>query len=299
MRRCYRFLALGLLGASLALPTLARPVVQWLVQNAPPVFSYEGTRVPQSAAELGPGERAMFLRLLLAQLPQYQHVFFEASLPRFELMLSQGQTVCSVLHKRLPERLANRYFTPMYPVMGSRQPQLVLRRERLARFQTLGSPVPLGKLLANAELRGLVERDRSFGSTLDSALKPALGKAVDTVVVSNKATLLSMLLAGRMDYTLEYPDAIAGLLDPRQAQELLVLPIAEADRADHAYASCSRTAEGLARIQAIDAAIRRLAQDPQRELWLRGWLGDTPSAAERARLDRFLTERAQRGPQIE
>lgn len=298
--RCWqRLLALGVLGAGLALPTSAKPVLTWLVQNAPPFFSYTGGRAPLSAAELGPGERALFLRLLIAQLPQYQHVFIEASLPRYELMLSQGQTICSVLHKRLPERLANRYFTPMYPVIGSRQPQLVLRRDRLARFQALGTPVSLARLLEAGDLRGLVERDRSFGSTLDGALKPALGKVVDTVVVSNKATLLSMLLAGRMDYTLEYPDALSSMLDQRQAQELLALPIAEADKAELAHASCSRTAEGLARIQAIDAAIRRLAQDPQRELWLRGWLGDALSTSERTRLDRFLTERAQRGPHID
>jgi uncharacterized protein (TIGR02285 family) len=298
--RCWqRLLTLGVLGASLALPTSAKPVLTWLVQNVPPFFSYAEGRAPLSAAELGPGERALFLRLLIEQLPQYQHVFIEASLPRFERMLSQGQTICSVLHKRLPERLANRYFTPMHPVIGSRQIQLLLRRDRLARFQALGTPVPLARLWEAGDLRGLVERDRSFGGTLDSALKPALGKGMDTVVVSNKATLLNMLLAGRMDYTLEYPDAIAATLDPGQAQELVALPIAEADRAELAHASCSRTAEGLARVQAIDAAIRRLAQNPQRELWLRGLLGESPSAAERARQERFLNERAQRGPQIE
>ncbi|MFY8118980.1 MAG: hypothetical protein ACOVLH_14315 [Roseateles sp.] len=294
-----RFIALGVLVSGFAIAAAAKPVVPWLIQNSPPAFSYDITRPPESAAELGPGDRAMFLRLLVEQLPQYQHVFIELSLPRFELMLSQGQTICSVLHKRLPERLGKLYFTPMYPAISARLPHLIVRRDSLARFQALGSPIPLGKVLASTELRGLVERQRSFGSTLDGTLKPRLGKTLDTVVVLNKSTLLSMLLAGRMDYTLEYPEALPGLLPARQVQELIALPIAEAYKSDFAYASCSRTSEGLVRIQAIDAAVRRLAQDPQRDLLLRHWLGEGLGANDRTRLERYLTERAQRGPMIE
>ncbi len=258
-------------------------------------------------ADLGNGERDGFLRLLIGQMPQYQHEFVEASLPRFELMVRGGETLCSVLHKRLPERLANRYFTPMFPAPSSRQIQLVIRRDRLERVQSLGTPVAVATLLQVPGLKGLVARERSFGSTLDALLKPAQGRALDTVVTTNTRTLLAMLRAGRMDYTLEHADTVQQFLRDspeatpagRAEADLLILPIAELEGLDMAYASCSRSKPGREQIEAIDAAVRRLAQDPRREAWLRAWLGESAGAAERARLIRFLDDRARRGPQIE
>lgn len=308
MQTLTRALAAALLCAGLAVPTHAQPVMRWLVQDAPPHFSYAGGKTPQSVADLGHGERDGFLRLLIGQLPQYRHEFVEASLPRFELMVRGGQTICSVLHKRVPERLASRYFTPMFPAPNSHQVQLVVRRDRLERFQSMGTPVTITGLLQTPSLKGLVARERSFGNTLDPLLKQAHGRALDTVVTTSNKTLLAMLRAGRMDYTLEYAEAVQQFLgdaaedgkrDARREPDLLLLPIAELEAQDLAYASCTRNPEGREQIEAIDAAVRRLAQDPRRHVWKRQWLGESVPAAERARLIRFLDDRARRGPQVE
>lgn len=301
-----RAIATGLLGASLALPASAAPVMRWLVQDIPPHFSLAVGRSPQSVADFGNGELDGFLRQLIAQLPQYRHEFVEASLPRYEALVLKGETLCSVLHKRLPERLANRYFTPMFPALSSRQLQLVVRRDRLERFQALGSRVAVASLMQKPGLKGLVARGRSFGSALDPLLKPPLGKPLDTVVTTNAKTVLAMLRAGRMDYTLEYADTVQQFLRSevgsdadRRELDLVLLPIAELEGHDIAYASCTRNAPGREQIEAIDAAVRRLAQDPRREAWLRAWLGESAGSAERARLIRFLDDRARRGPQLE
>lgn len=308
MQTLTRALAAALLGVGLAVPTHAQPVMRWLVQDAPPHFSYAVGKTPLSVADLGYGERDGFLRLLIGQLPQYRHEFVEASLPRFELMVRGGQTICSVLHKRVPERLASRYFTPMFPAPSSHQVQLVVRRDRLERFQSLGTPVTIAGLLQTPSLKGLVARERSFGNTLDPLLKQAHGRALDTVVTTSNKTLLAMLRAGRMDYTFEYAEAVQQFLgdatedgrrDARRDPDLLLLPIAELETLDLAYASCTRNAEGREQIEAIDAAVRRLAQDPKRHVWKRQWLGESAPAAERARLIRFLDDRARRGPQLE
>ena len=300
-------IAAGLLGASLAQPASAEPVMRWLVQDIPPHFSFAAGRSPQSVADLGNGELDGFLRQLIGQLPQYRHEFVEASLPRYEALVHKGETLCSVLHKRLPERLANRHFTPMFPALSSRQLQLVVRRDRLERFQALGSRIAVASLVQMPGLKGLVARGRSFGSALDPLLKPPLGKALDTVVTTNAKTVLAMLRAGRMDYTLEYADTVQQFLRSadvgsdadRRALDLVLLPIAELEGQDIAYASCTRNAQGREQIEAIDAAVRRLAQDPRREAWLRAWLGESAGAAERARLIRFLDDRTRRGPQLE
>ena len=302
-----RAIAAGLLGASLVLTASAQPVMRWLVQDIPPHFSFAAGRSPQSVADLGNGELDGFLRQLIAQLPQYRHEFVEASLPRYEALVLKGETLCSVLHKRLPERLVNRHFTPMFPALSSRQLQLVVRRDRLERFQALGSRVAVASLMQMPDLKGLVARGRSFGSALDPLLKPPLGKPLDTVVTTNAKTVLAMLRAGRMDYTLEYADTVQQFLrsadvgsdGDRRELDLVLLPIAELEGHDIAYASCTRNAPGREQIEAIDAAVRRLAQDPRREAWLRAWLGESVGAAERARLIRFLDDRARRGPQVE
>lgn len=300
MRRL--FLSAALLAAPLAMAAAERPALRWLVQDAPPHFSYAAGRPPQSAAELGNGELDGFLRLLVAQLPQYRHEFVEASLPRFEALLRQGETLCSVLHKRLPERLADRYFTPMFPSLTPRQLQLVVHRERLAQFQALGSPISMAALLGETRLKGLVARERSFGPQLDALLQPGQGKGMETLATTRGNTVLAMLRARRMDYTLEYADTVQQFLRAGTGQasdDLVLLPIAELDGQDIAHASCTRNAAGRERIEAIDAAVRRLAQDPQREQWLRAWWGERLGAAERTRLIRFLDERARRGPQLE
>ena len=295
-------LGVHLLGTHLLASAAEPPVIRWLVQDLGPHFSYVGGRAPQSPAELGNGELDGFLRQLIAQLPQYRHEFVELSLQRYEALLRQGETLCSVLHKRRPERLADRYFTPMFPSLGSRQLQLVVPRDRLGQFHALGAPVSVAKLVQIGGLHGLVARERSFGPTLDALLKEGQGKGLQTIAAARSTTVLAMLRAGRVDYTLEYADTVKSFLQTEAkapGAELVLLPIAEVEERDIAHASCTRSAAGRERIEAIDAAVRRMARDPQREVWLRAWLGDRLAVAERGRLNRFLDERARHGPQLE
>ena len=70
-----------------------KPVLRWLVQDMPPHFSYPAGRMPQQLGELGHGEVDGYMRVLLARMPQYRHEFFEASLPRFEMLARQGDVL--------------------------------------------------------------------------------------------------------------------------------------------------------------------------------------------------------------
>lgn len=112
--------------------------------------------------------------------------------------------------------------------------------------------------------------------------------------------LLDMLRAGRMDYTLEYPavvqDYLARVGDPGA---LVALPVAEGLSTLLATVSCSRTPQGLQQIQAIDAAVRELARDPDREAWVREWRGERAGPQDMKRLNAYMDERARGGPRIE
>ena len=91
---CLRSLLAALLLAATGAAWAQPPTLSWLVQDLPPHFSYQNGRAPQKAEDLGQGELDGFLRLLIARMPQYQHRFVEAGMPRFEALVRQGQTIC-------------------------------------------------------------------------------------------------------------------------------------------------------------------------------------------------------------
>jgi len=277
--------------------------IHWLVQDLPPHFSFKAGRAPQRPRDLGNGEVDGFLRLLIERIPQYRHEFVDAGLPRFEALVRQGQTLCSTLHVRTPERLSWLYFTSLHAPLFSRQLHVVVRRDRLAQFEQTdapGQPLRLAEILQRQDLVGLLPRGRAFGPRIDGLLQAAGEQAPKTMVTGRATHLLTMLRAQRMDYTLEYPSVVSDYLSTASAGvDLLSLPIAEGRSTAVATAACSRTPEGRRQIEAIDQAVRKLAQDPQREVWIRNWRGPHLDEQDRQSLKRFMDERARGGPQIE
>ncbi|MDM4766508.1 hypothetical protein [Pelomonas sp. SE-A7] len=271
------------------------PTLRWLVQDMPPHFSYANGHAPRNADDLGNGEISGFLKLLIQRLPQYRHEFVEAGLPRFETLVRQGETLCSALHLRRPERLEWLYFTELYPPLFSRQIHVVVHKDKLANFELRGQPLQLKELLQRRDLVGLLPRDRAFGGRIDSLLREAGSNAPATVVSGRGMQLLTMLRAHRMDWTLEYPSVV----DSLGGGELVSLPLAEGRSTAVATLACSRNAEGKQRIEAIDAAVRKLAQDAHRDAWIRSWRGDSVDEAERRSILRYMDERARGGSRVE
>jgi uncharacterized protein (TIGR02285 family) len=289
------------LGGAAALAQPATEVLTWLVRDVPPYFSYPGGKAPQRPEDLANGEIDGFLRQLIKQMPQYRHQFLDAGFPRFEAMVrQQGQALCSPLHVVTPERLDWLYFTQVHPPLLSRQVHLILRRDAMAKFEAFG-PVPaLADVLQHQELIGLLPRDRSFGVKIDPLLKERGALAPKTIVAGRGMHLLAMLRAGRMDYTLEFPATVEEYLRSAGAgPELIKLPVAESHSAKSATFACSRNPQGRKLIEAIDLAVRELAQDPKRDDWIRAWRGEQMDPQERQRLKRYMDERARGGAQIE
>jgi uncharacterized protein (TIGR02285 family) len=288
-------------GAAGAQPAL-QGTIRWVVQDAPPHFSFVQGQPPRTVAELGRGEVDGFMRLLLARMPAWRHEFVEASTARYETESRRGKTMCSTMHVRTPERLQWAWFSHLYPPLVSREIHVVMRREWLDQLNAERAGdgrLQLAALLKRPDLRLLVPKDRAFGAQVDSLLaRHAVPRAAVGVKLS--AQMLDMLRAGRMDYTLEYPavvtDYLARVGDPGA---LVALPLAEGLSTLLATVSCSRTPEGRRQIEAIDAAVRELARDPRREVWVREWRGEQASAQDLKRLNAYMDERARGGARIE
>ncbi|UXH78327.1 TIGR02285 family protein [Roseateles amylovorans] len=283
--------------ATVAQPPSMPATIRWLVQDLPPHFSFRDGRAPQRPDELGQGEVDGFLRVLIARMPQFRHELVELSLPRFQAQVRQGETLCTVLHVRTPERLQWLYFTPLHPPMMSRQIHVIVRRDDLARFEAGGQPLKLADLMQRRELVGLLPRNRSYGPRIDQLLASRPDTAPRAVVAGRGANLLAMLKAGRMDYTLDYPASVDEFMTQHPGPpELAKLPLAEGRSTMVAVSACSRTPDGRRAIEAIDRTVREMAADPQREQWIRSWRGGaTLDADDHQRLRRYLDERG-RGP---
>jgi uncharacterized protein (TIGR02285 family) len=306
-RLIFRSLLAGLLGlagsawAQQAAGPAAPLTITWLVMEMPPHFSYPNHQPPHSPGELGPhGEIDGLQRLLIAQMPpEIHHIFIEAGLSRFEALARQGDAVCSMFHVKTPERLQWMYFTSLMPPMDSRDLHVVVRGDALRRFTEHGQAVQLAELLRRPDLVGLLPRGRAYGPRIDGLLQAAGDAGPKDVTTGRVAHLLPMLRAGRMDYTLEYPSVVAEYLrENPNGPALVELPIVEGRSTNVATASCARSPAGRRAIEAIDLAVRRLAQSPQRDALIRVWRGPL-GENDRERLSRYMDERARGGAQIE
>ncbi len=314
-RRCLVGLALASmgwpLGAAVAAPERdapatepALPVIRWVARDLPPFFSFVDGRLPRSSADLGSGGADGFLRVLVAQLPQYRHEFVEISTRRYESAARAGETLCSVLHLSTPERRAWAYFTPLHPPLKESELHLIAHRDNAARWGLSPlQPVSLASVLQRTELTPLITRDRSYGPELDALLR----RHPSPMALPWSTRLhqpLAMLVARRADYTLEYPAVLAYQRAASPSVEVLVaIPLAEQQTTPTMMisASCSRTVEGRRRVDDIDAAVRRLASEPMpgRKRWLAEVYGKPLSLADFQRFSRFFDERALQGSLVE
>jgi len=297
-----RLCALACLAATAAQAAPPADTIRWVAQDVPPHFSFVQGHAPRSVAELGHGEVDGFMRVLLARMPEYRHEFVETSTARYEALSRSGETLCSTMHVRTPARAEWLYFSHLYPPLASREIHVIVRREvlpQLAQGRPQDGRLVLAELLKRQELRLLLARDRAFGAQIDSLLAQQVVPRL-AVGAQLSTQLLDMLRAGRMDYTLEYPTVVKDYLkrvgDP---DALVALPVAEGLSTLLATVSCSRTPEGRRHIEAIDAAVRALAREPNRDAWVREWRGDKVDPTDMKRLNAYMDERARGGPRIE
>lgn len=274
--------------------------IRWVVSDNPPLFNLVDGKPPARAADLGHGELDGMLRLLIERLPQYQHEFVVAENTRLEALVREGEPICSNLLLKTPARLDWLYFTHTHPVLQSRQLHLITRPELAPRVDARGQPLDLAKLLQRGDLKGLIERDRSYGSRVDAVLRDHGQSLRKEALVRHGNNLLRMVRVGRRDYTLEYGVVVDEFLkaEPHGAA-LIALPLADAQSTARATLACARNPEGLKRIEAIDAAVRQLAREANREAWMRSWLGQVPPPRDQLRLRRYMDERGKVGAQIE
>jgi len=277
-----RWFLLGLL-CLLLLPARAETIA-WAVADGPP-FHLPGTvPKPTRPVELGEGVNDLLIAYLAEELPGFHHRLEHLSRPKMWRLMQAGEPICYVDAFKTPERLGFAYFSAVTVGM----PQVLVTR---AGTDGLAGPeLALKDLLPRKDLRGVFEMGRSYGAHLDPMLEAA---RVSRQPLPSSPQLLRMLEAGRMDYLVEYPMALQFYLERMSpVPELQFYDLLEEREPPPAYVACTRSAWGKTVIEAVDAAIRRLALRPESRRALLRWLPAEVRQTHAARIERYYRERA-------
>ncbi|MFN4165253.1 MAG: hypothetical protein ACK4GK_11810 [Ferrovibrio sp.] len=220
----------------------AKEALIWLKTEWPPVFT---------ARSDGFGDQA--LAWLMDRLPDYEHSVQNLPLARLlKTLESQDATICASGLARNPAReqqyLISRDFMHM-PALA-----LVVRADAVdafARYRRADGGVEMRRLLAQSDLKGAVNDNRSYGAILDAMLQ-----GTSLVRLSKTSNMVSMLAARRFDWALLYPfEATRQARQEAPAPEIAGLPIAEIPGLIEGGITCNRTAGGRQVIAKIDRLI--------------------------------------------
>lgn len=284
-------------GLALAVLTSTSPAAEsprvdtitWIVSNTQAVPDGERRRRP--ADEL--------LQWLQARLPGVAFKPVVANAERSWALIREQQQACHAGAARTPERERVAHFTNTWLLPP---PQLIVRQDRrnALPLDERGA-VDLPALLRNTSLQGVVARGRSYGPTLNAMLESAPADAPLQRIAGADygSNLLSMLVQGRVDYTIDYPDVlVTRTVSARAAGEaqLAALPVKGAQDAIVSGIACPRTPWGQAAIRRIDSALGT----PEGAALLRETLSlSSPPSTQRAyrgAWDAFFRQRARPTP---
>lgn len=245
--------------------------VTWAVYSAPPFMIADGPD-----AERGTFDRIRHLldqRLYGAVSPTLRAPF-----PRVLASLRDGAEICFIGGIRTPEREAFAVFS--LPVALFYPLRIVVRASDRARFEA-HAPLSLAALLADRSLRTSVLKDRSLGEGVDGLVRAASPR-----VHSEFGEAFRMLLAGRLDYLIEYPDIAgyaAGVLS--ESGNFATLPFTEVPAPVFSHVMCPRTAWGERFVARVDAVLRTERATPAYRRMVETWTQDGDRATIRAAYD--------------
>lgn len=272
----------GALGAKGAEPAKERIV--WVLVDGPPYHVAASAGPARRIEDLGTGVNDRLMVELARELPQFRHEILHISRARLWKDMRAGLPRCYADAFKTPERLGFAHFTSVAPNL----PMVVATRPGTLRAGAEG--VSLQDLLARPALRGLFEAGRSYGPVMDAQIHAA-GAA--RVSLPSNPQALHMLLAGRMDFIVEYPMALQhyrAQIKPAPALEFHAL-IEERDPQPN-HVACTRSPWGRLVIEALDAAIRRFALRPESRNLMDPWLPDEVARSAAPLIERFYRERA-------
>ena len=250
----------GLSGQAIA----ADPVIHWLMSDLAPFRILSGPAQGQGSADL-------MEKMLMAQLPQYQHQSRFVSFERRDVLRRDPSTLyCSFGIVKTPSRQQQ---------MLMSAPAGVLMPVALATIADSGLDQEL-QAQPVVDLAQLVRRQQYFGLLESGRIYPGLieqARAIPGSLLGDHSALnlnpVDLLLAGRVDYLLEYPHRVNYLLNSSKnpTAKLSFYLLAGDDKFQTTHVGCSKHPLAAQVIKDINQRLTTLWVNPEYQQKMLSW----------------------------
>jgi uncharacterized protein (TIGR02285 family) len=231
---------------------------------------------------------------LQKRMSHYDHQSTVVNASVLRTMMKEKRNICSSWVIGTPERMELGYLTDFYP-----QPPhgIVIRTQDIRLMHDIPRGSSLKYLLEHTKLRLGIEKDRSYGESLDKILKNNTDpKIIQVTASSGSDVLIKMLIAGRVDYILEYPHVIAYYNKALKLDPPLV--VNDADESKHAIIikiMCSKNEWGRKISRELDFLLQQYAREPEFREIIESSYSDDIKAKYGKEFEKFYRDRA-KGP---
>src|SRR5690606_33040716 len=203
------------------------------------------------------------LKLLERQMPEVQPTYRAVSRLRQLRDMGDGLDFCAApfFHNTDGEKVG--YFIPF---TLSTPIQAVMRRDQLPRFPLQQGRLPVARVIDTAGLRGAIAAGRTYPLEIRALLAQASASGRLDIVGGQVGgeNLLLMIAAGRVDYGFEFATVIRQMNQRSQVGGALVgIRLQESLTLVESGIYCTRSPWGRRMALRLDAAIRRLAAEPE------------------------------------
>jgi uncharacterized protein (TIGR02285 family) len=224
----------------------------WAKPELQPLFFPLGKRT----ADQEPGFGDLILQEIQAQLPNYQHHELRANYARLISEIRSGNPVCSILH-RTPRREGFIVFSNILAYPPSYK--LYVKASNQEAFKNLAGwddrTVALADILQSKRgLRMAHTASHSYGKALDETLARNHTNLDLVRGYAGQASLVKMLLAGRVDVIIEFPWVVNYHVKELgiASSELIGVTLTEAPAYEPAYIGCPKNDWGLHLIEHLN-----------------------------------------------
>lgn len=254
--------------------------IHWLMVDLAPFRLLHGP-------EQGKGSSDQMEKMLIKLLPQYQHKSRFTSFERRELLhVDTGTLYCSfgILaneKRKKTMELSIPAGVVMHMAMATLSQSALSQHLSQQLAQPLSEPVSknngavdLEKLLHEHQFTGLLEKGRSYAPAIEQALKNPNALLAQRSFTENNP--VDLLLAGRVDFLIDYPHRISYLQSKSRQplSDLDYFPVAGAEQRDATYVGCSKHPKAKEVITAVNQQLLTLWANPDYQRQMLSWYDD-------------------------
>lgn len=240
----------------------------WLLRDIPPLTIFSGPQQGQGAID-------RLMPLLIARMPEYDHLLMRVNRARgMQMLMDDTSFTCDPMVLWTAERAKNVIFSiPVYAVRGN---GLVVRRDSMDTFKPFmsGNQIDLSALLKSDTIKLGVVAGRSYGPVIDRIVQGTPEQEL-SLHYGNDAigSLLQMERLGRLQALISYwPEALYQAHQQGLApEELEFLPVKDTPKYQFTHIGCSDSPRGRQAMAIINREMRALRRTPLIDLFAK-WL---------------------------